>query len=1201
MKTKEKMMSTIFKKAIVFALTGVMLIASCSVTAKADNALGEEEVIASGFPDEMDSLVMVSAGQIGFEDFLWPNEYGQYQVSVDGTTAGGQYMLIVLSGVYRTIATGDSDEIVGNMLYIDQENSSGGKLSFAPFIPAKHVNATVVVSGDDMPPAIVGYISRDIYRFGKYSVDEAGKNNISETICLSRDMTKEEVRALLPNEGYVHIYSDILDNLKARVKFTWDLEEVTSPLVEGSVITILGTAESVDGNFSGFESILAPIEVNACVMEELATPMVLTASKTKQIYMAGEILGVDDIVVKAVYTDGTIRQITGWESNASSIDMQSAGNKVLTISFEGLVTNITICVTEQETEGLHTVCFETNGGSLISSEVVHDGEMITRPEDPVKKGYTFIGWFIDSGMKQAYDFSAPVNSDLTLYAGWLNNRKPRLISIKASVSRKNYITGEEFDIGTVKVTASYSDGTQKDVTDFTVDNTTLDMSTAGSKRAAVTYMENGITKTAYIDIFVREEYGDYVTYTVSFDTGCDVQIESISVLAGDRIGAPVVNLEKEESVFAGWYYGDTRWDFAKDPVNSDITLKARWLKEYNNNGIVCYVDNDTSFAYTGKKITPAFVIMDSCGNILKKGRDYSIKYANNQNVSTESVTASATVSAKGNYVGTITIPFVIRPIDIGSDVVSCVYTAESVSASRGIAPVPVLQFAGMKLRNNKDFSVTYMKMDSAESETGTEVTGKLKDAGYYRIVLAGSGNYVGRKILDYRIYGAEYINLAKASVSLSKNFRKIVYTGQEVNLAGQVTVKYRGKTLTEGTDYLIEYLDDRISVGRKKAVIRAVSESAQYFGTKNFTYEITGLNISSASVTLKEKKVDYGAALLSGNIALVQFKTNASSSAALNACYGTAYSKGMKIDLVEGRDYTVRYMNTTKPGSAYVTLTGVGIFSGTKKITYKINALSIKSDSVTAQLLQTSVQQDKSGAKPAVSVTVSDSSGNIVLEEGVDYKLSYTRNTSASSRAAVKITGLGNYKDSVTLPYTITPKALTSAGISVVVTNPVKASRAAGYTYKPSVAVYDNGVILKANVDYTIDYSGCIQQSDVSAGTYAGYVTLQAKNSYTGVRRVAYRIVEKSLGKSTISIASQEYTGFAVTLDTSTTAGRSQFTATYTDEINGTVTLTPGVDFVVDSYKRNTKAGKATVILRGIGEYSGTKTVTFNIARKQIQ
>ena len=50
-------------------------------------------------------------------------------------------------------------------------------------------------------------------------------------------------------------------------------------------------------------------------------------------------------------------------------------------------------------------------------EVKH-GESIAKPADPVRKGYTFAGWFSDKAFTQAYDFSAPVTGNLTLYASW---------------------------------------------------------------------------------------------------------------------------------------------------------------------------------------------------------------------------------------------------------------------------------------------------------------------------------------------------------------------------------------------------------------------------------------------------------------------------------------------------------------------------------------------------------------------------------------------------------------------------------------------------------------------------------------------------------------------------------------------------------------------------------------------------------------
>ena len=35
-------------------------------------------------------------------------------------------------------------------------------------------------------------------------------------------------------------------------------------------------------------------------------------------------------------------------------------------------------------------------------------------------------------------------------------------------------------------------------------------------------------------------------------------------------------------------------------------------------------------------------------------------------------------------------------------------------------------------------------------------------------------------------------------------------------------------------------------------------------------------------------------------------------------------------------------------------------------------------------------------------------------------------------------------------------------------------------------------------------------------------------------------------------------------------------------------------------YKNNVKAGTATVTLRGIGDYAGTKTVTFTIKKQSV-
>ncbi len=49
---------------------------------------------------------------------------------------------------------------------------------------------------------------------------------------------------------------------------------------------------------------------------------------------------------------------------------------------------------------------------------VEDGEIVAKPADPTCEGWKFEGWYVDTALTQAYDFSAPVTADMTLYAKW---------------------------------------------------------------------------------------------------------------------------------------------------------------------------------------------------------------------------------------------------------------------------------------------------------------------------------------------------------------------------------------------------------------------------------------------------------------------------------------------------------------------------------------------------------------------------------------------------------------------------------------------------------------------------------------------------------------------------------------------------------------------------------------------------------------
>lgn len=67
----------------------------------------------------------------------------------------------------------------------------------------------------------------------------------------------------------------------------------------------------------------------------------------------------------------------------------------------------------------YDVTFDTQGGSAIDKLTVQPGSKITKPGDPTKDGYTFVGWFKEPACQNAWSFeNDTVTKNTTLYAKW---------------------------------------------------------------------------------------------------------------------------------------------------------------------------------------------------------------------------------------------------------------------------------------------------------------------------------------------------------------------------------------------------------------------------------------------------------------------------------------------------------------------------------------------------------------------------------------------------------------------------------------------------------------------------------------------------------------------------------------------------------------------------------------------------------------
>lgn len=130
---------------------------------------------------------------------------------------------------------------------------------------------------------------------------------------------------------------------------------------------------------------------------------------------------------------------------------------------------------------------------------------------------------------------------------------------------------------------------------------------------------------------------------------------------------------------------------------------------------------------------------------------------------------------------------------------------------------------------------------------------------------------------------------------------------------------------------------------------------------------------------------------------------------------GTAKTPEVTVEgLTLGTDYTVSYAGNVNAGTAAVTVTGTGNYTGTKSLTFKIEPKNISA--IAASITVANCTYTGKEQQPAVTVKG--------LTKGKDYTVAYSNNVNAGTGKAA-ITGKGNYTGTTTVNFTIAKKAAT--------------------------------------------------------------------------------------------------------------------------------------------------------------------------------
>ena len=206
-----------------------------------------------------------------------------------------------------------------------------------------------------------------------------------------------------------------------------------------------------------------------------------------------------------------------------------------------------------------TTTFQTNGGNAISPITIQSGETISFPGDPVREGYTFDGWFLDSSLTVPSTLTNIAEQNMTVYAKWIVNSYEITFDSRGG-SAVNSIR-QNFQSNISAPTNPTREG-------FTFDGWYTNQSLTGDPYEFTTMPSENIVL-----------YAKWLanSYTINFNSNGGSAVSAITQAFGSSVSAPT-DPTRTGYEFLGWFINATSqesYQFTTIP-SQNISLTARW-------------------------------------------------------------------------------------------------------------------------------------------------------------------------------------------------------------------------------------------------------------------------------------------------------------------------------------------------------------------------------------------------------------------------------------------------------------------------------------------------------------------------------------------------------------------------------------------------------------------------------------------------
>ena len=244
----------------------------------------------------------------------------------------------------------------------------------------------------------------------------------------------------------------------------------------------------------------------------------------------------------------------------------------------------------------YTVTFDTNGGGKVIEQKIKKGEMVVKPNDPIKEGYIFIEWDYKGTI---FDFTTKIDKDIVLEAVWKQKE----------VGKETYVVKFDTDGGSSISNQIISKGEivnkPKEPTkegykfvNWYNEDTIYNFSLKVYKDLVLIAKWEKVeekpeeTKKPTANTPKPSTASTKKEYTITFDSNGGSGIKSKTVTEGNKVSKP--NEPKRNGYkFVGWTLDGNEYDF-NSSVNRDITLVAKWEEIIKNKYTIKFNSNGGS-------------------------------------------------------------------------------------------------------------------------------------------------------------------------------------------------------------------------------------------------------------------------------------------------------------------------------------------------------------------------------------------------------------------------------------------------------------------------------------------------------------------------------------------------------------------------------------------------------------------------------